>query len=341
MSTHQICEPSPSKLQLRTNPGSRHTGVAVTRDYSDDSRDVLIALVINHRGRSIKLAMTKRAQNRRNRRQRKTHYRQPRFSNRTRQPDWLPPSLLSRLQNTLTWVRRLSSMLPIAKVHVETTVFDPQLLRDPEMQGKEYQQGPLYQTNLRAAVLHRDNRKCVYCGKSGQRNRLELDHAVPKSHGGADRYDNLLTACHDCNHRRGNQPLETWLKTPSQEAGRSAGRDWAKTLSDATHLNIILPRLLEELRQDGWSVHTHSARIDRRWPAAVRSGEVPAYRRRRNRLSKGITSHTRRASSRQRQGARQPPAHHARPERHAEGQALPAILPATQAYPAKNADASA
>ena len=76
---------------------------------------------------------------------------------------------MSRLQNTLTWVRRLSKLLPITELHVETSVFDPQLLRDPEIQGIEYQQGPLYRTNLRAAVLHRDGNKCVYCKRSGKR----------------------------------------------------------------------------------------------------------------------------------------------------------------------------
>ena len=95
----------------------------------------------------------------------------------------------------------LAKLLPITEIHVETTVFDPQLLREPEIHGVEYQQGPLYRTNLRAAVLQRDGRKCVYCGHSGKRQPLELDHMVPKSHGGTDRYDNLVAACRTCNSR--------------------------------------------------------------------------------------------------------------------------------------------
>ena len=57
-----------SQLQLRIDPGSKHTGIAITRDHPDGSRDALMALVINHRGRNIKSAMTKRAQKRRSRR---------------------------------------------------------------------------------------------------------------------------------------------------------------------------------------------------------------------------------------------------------------------------------
>ena len=247
-----------SKLQLRIDPGARHTGMAITRDDPDGSRAVGLALVINHHGRTIKSAMTKRRQMRRGRRYRKARHRQPKFNNRTRPAGWLPPSLLSRLQNTLTWVRRLSKILPITELHVETSVFDPQLLRDPEIQGIEYQQGPLYRTNLRAAVLHRDGNKCVYCNRSGKRQRLELDHVVARSHGGPDRYDNLVAACRPCNQKRGNQPLATWLKRRPAKL-REVKAKLGMELADATHMNVILPRLLRELRHDGWTVVQHSA----------------------------------------------------------------------------------
>lgn len=153
-----------TKLQLRIDPGAGHTGIAVTRDDPGGSRTVIITIELPHRGKDIKQAMIKRAQKRRNRRCRKTRYRKPRFKNRARPADWLPPSLRSRLTITLTWVLRLSRLLPIDSVHVETNVFDPQLIRNPNIKGVEYQQGPLYQTNLRAAVLQRDDHQCTYCG---------------------------------------------------------------------------------------------------------------------------------------------------------------------------------
>ena len=247
-----------SKLQLRIDPGAEKTGIAVTRDHSDDSRSALLVLELQHRGRAIKNAMVKRKQHRSKRRYRKTRYRQPRFNNRTRPSDWLPPSLLSRLQNTLTWARRLSRLLPITEVHIETSVFDPQLLRNPEIKGVEYQQGPLYRTNLRAAVLHRDGNKCCYCGKSGKRNKLELDHVVPRSKGGPNRYDNLVAACHACNQKRGNQPLEVWLKRRPKKLAEIQAR-LGMELASASHMNVILPRLLTELHHDGWTVVQHSA----------------------------------------------------------------------------------
>ena len=229
-----------AKLVIRIDPGSKKTGIAITRDHQDSSRTAVLCIELQHRGPEIKKAMTKRRQKRRNRRYRKTRYRQPRFLNRTRAEGWLPPSLLSRLTNTLTWVKRLCKLLPITEVHVETAIFDPQLLRNPEIKSKDYQQGPLYKTNLRAAVLLRDGNKCVYCGKSGKSNRLELDHAVPKSDGGTDRYDNLLASCKPCNQKRGNKPLEVWLKRRAKklaEVQAKLGMD----LAPAAHMNVILP----------------------------------------------------------------------------------------------------
>ena len=145
-----------SSLNLRIDPGSRTTGIAITRsygpgtrsygpdtrDHANGSRDSLIGIEIHHQGKAITERLIKRRQRRRNRRYRKTRYRKPRFQNRTRPDGWLPPSIRSRLQNTLTWVKRISRLLPIQDIHVETTTFDPQLLRDPDIQGKEYQQGP-------------------------------------------------------------------------------------------------------------------------------------------------------------------------------------------------------
>jgi 5-methylcytosine-specific restriction endonuclease McrA len=51
-------------------------------------------------------------------------------------------------------------------------------------------------------VLHRDNFTCQYCGKAprkGDEVTLEVDHIYPRSKGGSNDKDNLITACSDCN----------------------------------------------------------------------------------------------------------------------------------------------
>ena len=246
-----------AKLHLRINPGSSNTAIAATRENPGGSRSVLLLIDIRHQGKAIKRRMVKRSRNRRNRRYR-LRYRAPRFNNRTRQPDWLPPSVLSRLQNTLTWVRRITKLLPVTTVHVEDQVSDPQAIRNPEIRGKQYQQGPVYRTNLRAAALLRHDNQCVYCGRSGKRTRLELDHVTPKADGGTDRFDNLVASCVPCNRDKDNRPLEDFLRRrPAKlaEIRAKLGQD----LGWAAQVNIILPKLLEELRRNGWVPARHSA----------------------------------------------------------------------------------
>jgi 5-methylcytosine-specific restriction endonuclease McrA len=47
----------------------------------------------------------------------------------------------------------------------------------------------------RMAILNRDNWKCGYCGDVG----TTYDHIYPKSRGGENTWENLITACTDCN----------------------------------------------------------------------------------------------------------------------------------------------
>jgi 5-methylcytosine-specific restriction endonuclease McrA len=59
----------------------------------------------------------------------------------------------------------------------------------------------------RFEVFKRDGFKCVYCGKSPPAVILEADHIEPKSKGGVDDINNLITACFDCNRGKSNIPL--------------------------------------------------------------------------------------------------------------------------------------
>ena len=129
--------------------------------------------------------------------------RQPRFDNRTRPDGWLAPSLLTRLANTETWVRRLASVFPVRLVRVETARFDTQLMQDAEIAGSQYQHGDLAGWQVRSYVFHRDGRRCAYCGDA-KAERYETDHIVPRSRGGTDRASNLVVSCHECNVRKGN-----------------------------------------------------------------------------------------------------------------------------------------
>ena len=58
----------------------------------------------------------------------------------------------------------------------------------------------------RREVFVRDRHTCQYCGR--QSGDLTLDHIVPRHRGGAHTWDNLVTACKSCNHRKGGKTLD-------------------------------------------------------------------------------------------------------------------------------------
>ena len=55
----------------------------------------------------------------------------------------------------------------------------------------------------RRAVFARDRHRCQYCGSD---RHLTLDHVVPRSRGGEDTWDNLVTSCAPCNRKKGDRP---------------------------------------------------------------------------------------------------------------------------------------
>ena len=60
----------------------------------------------------------------------------------------------------------------------------------------------------RREVFNRDRYTCQYCGRKGQRD-LTLDHVMPRHRGGRHTWENLVTACKTCNHRKaGRTPQE-------------------------------------------------------------------------------------------------------------------------------------
>ena len=249
-----IPQESIQSAHLMIDPGKSFTGLAIVRDDEQQNRTILFCGIIQHRN-DIQKRMTQRASFRRTRRGR-LRFRKPRFSNRRRPADWLPPSLRSRLDNTITWVSQLSALVAIYDIHVETAQFDAQRLRNPEVHGKEYQQGTLYHTTLRAFVIHRDNSTCRYCGKKAK--PVELDHVVPRSLNGPNTPWNLVVSCHKCNQRKGNKSLAEFLKRRPQRLADIKAQ-LQKPLASAAHMNVIIPALLNRLHQQGVPVTEHDA----------------------------------------------------------------------------------
>ena len=239
-------------VAVKLDPGSKTTGIALVRLEQRPEGEVHHALhlaELSHRGEQVHRALLQRAGYRRRRRSANLRYRPPRFTNRRRQRGWLPPSLLSRIVNVLTWVERYRSFVPLTRMEVERVTFDTQLLQNPELTGVAYQRGELFGWEVRAYVLAKFDYRCAYCGRENV--AFELDHIVPRSRGGSDRVSNLAASCHDCNAVKGNRT--------ASECGYPEVEARAKQpLKDAAAMNAMRYALVERLRTLGLEIHTRS-----------------------------------------------------------------------------------
>ena len=74
----------------------------------------------------------------------------------------------------------------------------------------------------RREVFIRDNYTCQYCGR--QSGDLTIDHIIPRSRGGPHTWENLVSACKPCNHRKGGKLLgEVRMSLRSMPVQPSAG----------------------------------------------------------------------------------------------------------------------
>ena len=121
-------------IEFKVDPGSKTTGIALVL-HGKKEKKVVLSVNLQHRGHTIKSKLDARRGIRRSRRNRHTRYRKARFNNRTRCKGWLPPSLMSRVYNVTTWIKRFLKFSPISFCAVETVRFDMQKMITPEITG--------------------------------------------------------------------------------------------------------------------------------------------------------------------------------------------------------------
>ena len=64
---------------------------------------------------------------------------------------------------------------------------------------------------VRFEVFKRDSFTCQYCGT--ETRKLTLDHIMPRSRGGSHVWENVVSACISCNHRKaGSTPREANMR---------------------------------------------------------------------------------------------------------------------------------
>jgi 5-methylcytosine-specific restriction endonuclease McrA len=234
----------PVPLRLKIDPGSKTTGLALLNDATGK---VVWAAELSHRGEQVKERLAQRCACRRGRRTRHTRYRPARFLNRRRRDGWLPPSLESRIQNTLTWVARLQRLAPVGSIGLELVKFDTQLLQNPEISGVAYQQGTLAGYEIREYLLEKWRRKCAYCQASNV--PLEVEHMTPRTRHGSDAVWNLTLACRSCNQRKGTRTAAEFGFPELEAIGK-------RPLRDAAAVNITRQVLFHRLEALGLPLET-------------------------------------------------------------------------------------
>lgn len=69
---------------------------------------------------------------------------------------------------------------------------------------KEYVPSKPMPAFTRFNVFLRDQWECQYCGDPFRTHELTFDHVIPRSRGGRTAWDNIVTACQECNLMKGN-----------------------------------------------------------------------------------------------------------------------------------------
>ena len=221
------------EVVLGQDTGSKHVGTACVGNGK-----VLYQSNVELRD-DIKLNLERRRHVRRNRRNRKTRYRESRFLNRKNSTklNRLPPSVKHKVQAHIDEIEFCRKILPISKIVLEVSQFDIHLMKNPSLILEKvkhwgYQKGFNYGwSSRREAILNRDGYACQICGK--KHTRLEVHHIVFRSQGGTDDETNLITLCEDCH--------------AGVHSGKIALNKKSKKINFkyATHMSIVRSQLLK------------------------------------------------------------------------------------------------
>lgn len=223
-------------VNLGIDAGSKHIGVSASSEKKE-----MLAAQVELRSDIVKLLSTRR-ELRRTRRNHKTRYREVRFDNRKKKDGWLAPSVEQKIESHLKVIRLVHKLLPITKTTIEVGQFDAQKIKNPDINGDEYQQGEqMGFWNVREYVLARDGHKCVHCKGKSKDPILNVHHLESRKTGG-NSPSNLVTLCETCHkaYHRGEFDLKIKRGT---------------ILRDAAVMNIMRLAVYERAKAEFGNVH--------------------------------------------------------------------------------------
>nr|DAM17123.1 MAG TPA: NinG recombination protein [Caudoviricetes sp.] len=218
------------EITLGVDAGTKHVGLSVTTKSKE-----LYASEVILRSDVVDLLSTRR-ELRRARRYR-LRYRKPRFNNRVKykKDKWIAPSIRQKIDSHIRIIGFVYSILPVSKLIIEVAQFDTQKIKNPEISGKEYQEGEqLGFWNIREYILARDGHKCQHCKGKSKDLILNIHHIESRKTGG-DSPSNLITLCEICHKEFHKGNIKLKVKR-------------GKSLRDAAVMGIMKWELYEELK---------------------------------------------------------------------------------------------
>jgi 5-methylcytosine-specific restriction endonuclease McrA len=93
----------------------------------------------------------------------------------------------------------------------------------------------------KANILVRDCYRCAYCGS--KKEKLTLDHIIPKSRGGSSTFENCVASCRPCNNHKG-------CRTPREAGMVLQIRAYQPTIAEFLQIkvkNLGINRVLRDL----------------------------------------------------------------------------------------------
>jgi len=223
-------------IKLGIDSGYENVGFSATT-----SKRELLSGELKLRTNISKLLEQRR--NYRRARRNKLWHREPRFNNRGRSDGWFAPSIQHKLDSHIRLIEAIKKILPITDINVEVASFDIQKIKNPDIQGTEYQNGVLKNFwNVREYVLHRDNHTCQHCKGKSRDKILQVHHVHGKKAGATDRPEELLTVCKTChdNHHKGINVI------PDKEIHR---------FKPETFMTMVRWKLVNQLKDTYGSAH--------------------------------------------------------------------------------------
>jgi len=132
--------------------------------------------------------------------------------------------------NVISWKRALTLLFQgkvevlaeyDREIHsVSLTIKMPSVLR--LLKYVKQRRRPQHIKFCRENIYARDNCTCQYCGKRYHTDQLTFDHVIPVVKSGDRTWENIVTCCIHCNHRKGGRtPTEAGMRLirPPREPG--------------------------------------------------------------------------------------------------------------------------